>query len=435
MTLSEFEADQIEEIEEMSLRPFVALWSGQAVSILGTRLVRFAIVWWITLQTGSATVLALLSIAAIAPQVIVSPFAGALVDRWNRKRVMATADSLIAVSIAVLAYLYFIGVVEIWHILVVMMFGSTVGSFHFPAMAATTTLMVPKEHLGRVGGMNQTLNGLTSILAPPLGALLLGFLPMGSILAIDVLTAIVAVSVVLLLKIPQPQVTKEQMAQKIISKMAEGFRYVVSWRGLATIVVLAMMINFVISPAFSLLPILVVVNYLGDENTLAIVQSAMAAGMVLGGVFLSIWGGGGRGMYSAMGALLMAGGILVLISLAHVSLFPLILVLFFSVNFLVAIVNGLLLATLQASVPPEIQGRVFSLLGSLSTAMTPVGLALAGPLADLFGVPFWFFVAGAVTMVMTVAVLATPAIKSLDEGPPGAVPEEEESAEINIPEP
>ena len=422
------EAELIEQQEftdDVSMRPFMALWSGQAVSIFGTRLVRFAIVWWITLQTGSATVLALVSIAALVPQVIISPFAGSYVDKWNRKRVMATADSLIAASIALLAFLYFTGAAQIWHILAVMVFGSTVGSFQYPAMAATTTLMVPKRHLGRVGGMNQTLNGLASILAPPLGAILLALLPMGSILAIDVMTAILAVSIVLLLDIPQPQMTETQRKQSVLSNLVEGLRYVAGWRAMAMIVLVAMMINFVISPAFTLLPILVAVNYGGNEATLAVVQSILSVGMVLGGVLLSIWGGGERKLVSAMAALTTAGGSLVLISMAPASQFLYILLLFFSIGFLIAIVNALLMATFQGVVPPEIQGRVFALTGSLSTAMTPVGLALAGPLADLFGVPFWFLVGGLVTVAMSLAGLASPAIRAVEASREESLSDEE----------
>jgi DHA3 family macrolide efflux protein-like MFS transporter len=411
--------------DEKSMRPFVALWSGQAISIFGTRLVRFAIVWWITLQTGSATILALVSIAALVPQVIISPFAGSYVDKWNRKRVMATADSLIATSIALLAFLYFTEAVQIWHILAVMIFGSTVGSFQYPAMAATTTLMVPKRHLGRVGGMNQTLNGMASILAPPLGAILLALLPMGSILAIDVMTAIIAVSVVLLLDIPQPPMTETQKQQSVLSNLAEGLRYVAGWRAMTMIVFVAMMINFVISPAFTLLPILVAVNYAGNEGTLAVVQSTLSVGMVLGGVLLSIWGGGERKLVSAMGALTTAGGVLILISMAPASQFLYILFLFFSTGFLIAIVNALLMATFQGVVPPEIQGRVFALTGSLSTAMTPVGLALAGPLADLFGVPFWFLVGGLVTVAMSLTGLASPAIRAVEASGEESLSEEE----------
>ncbi|TFF91908.1 MFS transporter [Candidatus Thorarchaeota archaeon] len=395
------------------MKSFIALWSGQAVSIFGTRLVRFAVVWWITLQTGSATVLALLSIAALAPQVIVSPFAGAYVDRWNRRRVMAVSDTLIAISIAVLALLYYTGVVQIWHIIVVMMFGSTVGSFHYPAMAATTTLMVPKRHLGRIGGMNQTLNGLASILAPPLGAVLLALLPMGSILAIDVLTALLAVTVVLVLEIPQPETTEEHMEQHVLENLVEGLRYILNWRAMTVIILVAMMINFVVSPAFTLLPILVAVDYAGDESTLAIIQSTLSVGLVLGGILLSIWGGGRRKIVSGMGILIMVGGGLILISLAPPRLSPYILAVFFSVGFLISMVNGLLTATLQGIVPPEIQGRVFALFGSLATAMTPVGLALAGPVADSLGVPFWFLVGGVVTMVMSILALFSGSIRSV----------------------
>jgi DHA3 family macrolide efflux protein-like MFS transporter len=327
---------------------------------------------------------------------------------------MAVSDGLIAISITILALLYYTGVVQIWHIIVVVMFGSIVGSFHYPAMAATTTLMVPKRHLGRIGGMNQTLTGLASILAPPLGAVLLGLLPMGSILAIDVLTALLAITVVLVLEIPQPEITEEHMEQHVLENLVEGLRYILNWRAMTVIVLVAMMINFVVPPAFTLLPILVAVDYAGDEATFAIIQSTLSMGVVLGGILLSIWGGGRRKIVSGMGILTMTGGGLVLISIGPPRLSLYILAVFFSVGFLVSMVNGLLTATLQGIVPPEIQGRVFALFGSLATAMTPVGLALAGPIADSLGVPFWFLVGGVVTMVTSTLALLSKSIRSVD---------------------
>ncbi|MGW8181499.1 MAG: MFS transporter, partial [bacterium] len=169
--------------------PFLIIFSGQAFSLLGSRLVQFALVWHLTAQTGSAQVLSMASIAAIVPQVVIAPFAGALVDRWNRRRVMMISDSLIAGAILVLAVLFAFGKVEVWHIYAVMLFRSAGGAFQWPAMQASTSMMVPKEHLSRVAGLNQSLQGLASILAPPAGALLLELFPIQYVLAVDVATA------------------------------------------------------------------------------------------------------------------------------------------------------------------------------------------------------------------------------------------------------
>ncbi len=156
------------------MAPFFIIWIGQALSLVGSQVGGFALVWWLTKESGgSATVLAGMTLIAMLPQVFLGPFVGALVDRLNRRRVMIVADSLIALFSAGLAVLAWLGVLEIWHVYVIMFIRSLGGTFHYAAMQASTSLMVPKSQLARVGGMNQTLYGVMNIITPPLGALLL----------------------------------------------------------------------------------------------------------------------------------------------------------------------------------------------------------------------------------------------------------------------
>ena len=150
---------------------FFTIFTGQAFSLFGSSLVQFALIWYLTQKTGSANVLATASLFAMLPQILLGPIAGTVVDRGNRRMIMMLSDSLIALSTLVLVYLFWIGKVEIWHIYIISSVRSVGGAFHYPAMAASTTLMVPKEQLARVAGANQTLQGLVSIVAPPIGAL------------------------------------------------------------------------------------------------------------------------------------------------------------------------------------------------------------------------------------------------------------------------
>src|SRR5215203_5475339 len=156
---------------------FFTVWTGQAFSLFGSALVQFALIWWLTQKSGSATVLAIATLVGMLPQIVLGPFAGALVDRWNRRVIMIVADAAIAISTLWLVYLFSTDVVQIWHVYAVMAFRSLGGAFHFPAMSASTPLMVPEEHLTRVNGLNQTLQGINGLIAPPVGALLIGALP------------------------------------------------------------------------------------------------------------------------------------------------------------------------------------------------------------------------------------------------------------------
>jgi MFS transporter, DHA3 family, macrolide efflux protein len=172
---------------------FFTIWTGQAFSLFGSALVQFALVWWLTRETGSATVLATATLVALLPQIVIGPFAGTLVDRWNRRVIMIVADTSIALATLLLFYLFASDQIQIWHIYAIMAIRSLGGAFHGPAMTASTSLMVPDKHLARVAGANQTLQGLLSIFAPPLGALLIELFSTQNVLLIDVGTALLAI--------------------------------------------------------------------------------------------------------------------------------------------------------------------------------------------------------------------------------------------------
>ena len=175
-----YQAGDVSKINSMT--GFIIIFIGQAFSLFGSRLVQFSLVWWLTMESGSASVLAFASIMAIIPQVLLGPFAGTLVDRWNRRIILMVSDGVIALAVVVLAFLFSQGSVQIWHIYVIMVIRSIGGAFQWPAMQSSTSLMVPKEHLSRISGINQSLGGLANIMAPPLGAILLEFVPIQNIL-------------------------------------------------------------------------------------------------------------------------------------------------------------------------------------------------------------------------------------------------------------
>jgi len=215
--------------------PFFTVWGGQAFSLLGSQLVQFALIWWLTESTGSATVLATASLVGLLPQVLLGPLVGTLVDRGSRKWVMIAADSATALATVGLAILFWSGSIQIRHVYLLMFVRSIGGGFHWSAMQASTSLMVPKEHLSRIQGLNQILNGALSIGAAPLGALLLSVLPMQSILAIDVGTAFIAILTLLVIAIPQPvrssSETESGKQASIWKELWAGFQYVGSWSG------------------------------------------------------------------------------------------------------------------------------------------------------------------------------------------------------------
>ncbi|HXD11375.1 MAG TPA: MFS transporter, partial [Anaerolineales bacterium] len=208
---------------------FFTIWTGQAFSLFGSALVQFALIWWLTQKTGSGTVLAFATLAGMLPQVVFGPFAGALVDRGNRRVIMILADGFIALASLVLIYLFATGQVQVWHVYVIMGIRSLGGAFHFPAMSASTPLMVPENQLTRVNGLNQTLQGLNGMVAPPVGALLISVLPTQGILMVDVATAILAILPLLFLSIPQPErkhISSTEKKPSLLQDIREAVMYI-----------------------------------------------------------------------------------------------------------------------------------------------------------------------------------------------------------------
>ncbi|UCD45613.1 MAG: MFS transporter [Candidatus Bathyarchaeota archaeon] len=388
------------ENESRSILPFSILYTGQVFSLLGSRLVQFSIVWWLTSTTGSASVLALGSIIAMLPQVLVSPFAGVLIDRWNRRRVMIVTDTLIALAVVVLAVLYAWDLVSVWHIYGLMFVRSVGGAFHWLAWQSSRNMLVPERHLSRVAGLDQSINGIAGFVAPPMGALLMGFLPIHMILALDVATAAMAIAPLLFIKIPQPPFLHKNGRSSVFASMKEGFNYIRAKTGVLLIVAMAMAINFILTPAFSLQPILVTNHFGGGAIELGLLQSAHGIGLILGGLALSVWGGFKRRAVTSLLALAVSGVFFAIIGLAPPTAFMIAVGASFAAGLLNPMVNGPLMAILQAKVPTEVQGRVFSLIQTGAQLIVPLGLAIGGPFSDTFGVPILFLLGGTIMSIM-----------------------------------
>jgi DHA3 family macrolide efflux protein-like MFS transporter len=257
---------------------FFTIWGGQAISLFGSRLVQFALIWWLTQETGSATVLAIASLIGLLTTVILGPFIGALVDRWKRRQVILIVDTAIALATLLLAYLFAIDAVSVGIIYVLLLVRGIGESFHWPSMSAATSLMVPDVQLTRVQGLYQMLQGGLGIVAAPLAALLLEFIPMQGIMMIDVVTAAFAIFALLAITIPEiDQRERSSPSEKSATfweDFRSGLRYVWSWPGLLMLMLLAMVINFLLTPAGALMPILVSEYFQGGALQLGYIESA-----------------------------------------------------------------------------------------------------------------------------------------------------------------
>ena len=393
---------------------FLAIWSGQACSLLGSRVAQFALIWWLTQLTGSATILATASLVALVPEIVLMPIAGVYIDRWNRRIVMIVADGVIALASLWLAYLFWSGAIQYWHVYVIMFVRAVGGSFHWPAMQASTSLMVPHEHLTRVAGLNQTLFGLLGIFGPPLGALCMGVLPLFGIMLIDVFTAALAIVPLLFVQVPQPPRRAGAGQASFWTDMRAGLVYLLDWRGMLFIIGMAVIFKIATTPAFTLFPLLVSAHFKGDAAQLSLLEALLGIGMVAGGLIMSAWGGTKRRIYTSLVALALSGLCFVVIGFTPATAFWLALAGVFVIGFLMPFVDGTLMAVLQVSIEPEMQGRVFTLLGSLFSISSPIGLALAGPVSDAFGLMIWYVAGGVLTTVTSLAMLFVPDVINVE---------------------
>ena len=399
-------------------RPFFTIWGGQALSLLGSSIAMFALIWWITDETGSATVLAIASLFSMLPGVILGPFAGVLVDRWNRRVIMIAADSVIALASLLLAYLFWVGDVQVWHIYTVMFIRALGSMFHTPAMFSSTALMVPEEHLARVSGLNQAIQGGLSIVGPALGALLLTVLNIYAILLLDVVTAAFAVGPLLFIAIPQPEASAAPNGAGKASVWGDfraALAYLRRWRGLMLLTGVGLVAKLALTPAASLIPILVTQHFNGGAGAMATGEALLGIGVISGGLLLGVWGGFERSAYTIISGIMLMALSMLALGVLPAQAFSVAAGMLFVTGAAVALIDGPFMAVMQKAIAPEMHGRVFMLFNSLISLSSPVGLAIAGPFTDFAGIQTLYLIAGLLMGGMGLAIRFTPAIMHLED--------------------
>jgi len=268
--------------------------------------------------------------------------------------------------------------------------------------------------------MNQTLSGIISIISPPLGALLIGLLPMQGVLAIDVVTAIIAVSILAFVRVPQlprqlAQASSTSKKTTYWQDLREGWAYMISWPGLLGVALLAMVINFLLTPAGAFIPLIVTKVFQKGALELGWVDAAFGVGIIIGGVVLSAWGGFKKRIITSMVGIIGIGAGIMLFGLLPVKLFYIAIVGAFLFGSMQVMANGPLSAIFQSTVDPDMQGRVMSLIGAGATAMSPLSLLIAGPISDWLGIRTWYLIGGAACILMTIIAFFIPVIMNIEQ--------------------
>lgn len=365
---------------QVTFRSYLFFWSGQLVSLLGSSVAQFVIIWWITLETGSALYLSIASFLGLVPMIILTPFAGVLVDRWNRKALIGIADFLQALVTVVLIFLFWLSSVSIWQVLVLLTVRGVFQAFHSPAVSAIVPLMVPKAKLSRINGLNYLFTGAVTLIGPVVAALLLTFWKIHQILWIDAITFIVAVIPLLLITIPS--VRKKQDKSSFKKDLGEGLAFIKNGRGFLPLLILATVLNFLLTPLSTLLPYYVKFDHFGEAPDLAVVMAFFQGGILAGGLLMSVMKGFKKKMVAIMSSIYI-----IFLGYALVALTPTGLFLFMAIGglimaFCVPVANVSIQTIIQTVVPMKMQGRVNSVTMALASAATPAGMILSGVIVE-----------------------------------------------------
>jgi MFS transporter, DHA3 family, macrolide efflux protein len=394
--------------------PYFSLWSSQALTLLGSQLASFVLIWHLTKTTESATVLSLAMLVNLIPQIFLGPFAGVFIDRWSRKMVLISADVLIAFATIALAVLFVFNVANTSVIFMWIFILGIANGIINPSMLAITTSMVPNHHLTRLQGVNQTLQGGLNIIAAPLGALLYETWVIPKTLLINSLPALIAIICLSLIVVPQP-VKSGKVAVKFQQDLLVSLRYILNWPALCMVIGIAVIINFLDAPATALIPLLVSKQFLGDALQLGWMNSIFGIGIVLGGLLLSLWGGFRHRMVTVFTGLIGMGLGALLVGIAPMISFWLAIVGIFLKGMMQSVANAPILSTLQSTVEPAMQGRVMSLVISATSAVAPLGLLIASALGDRLSAQSWFIIFGCSTVILGIAGFLIPTVLRLGE--------------------
>jgi MFS transporter, DHA3 family, macrolide efflux protein len=371
----------LKQLKSEGMLTFSIIWLGQLVSMLGSSLSNFAMDIWVYQRNGSVTELSFMILFTTLPLVLISPIAGVLVDRWDRRWVMIISDAGAGLSTLFMALLLMSGQIQTWHICLATAASSTFSAFQSPAYSAATTVLVPKKNLGRAVGMVEFAQGIGQLFAPVLGGVLLDIIQISGIFILDLGSFIFSTVVLLLVRFPRHQSIEKQPTNKtpILKEVFSGFSYLTAHGGLVALLLF-------LSGSVFLVGIVQVLAYplvlsFASSTQLGIALGVGGVSMIIGSILMGIWGNGRQDYVKVLlGSMILNGfALMVAGSAPDIMIFGVGAVLYFLG---VPFINGAIQVILQKKVPLNMQGKVFSLTGAVSGACLPLAFVIAGPLAD-----------------------------------------------------
>lgn len=391
---------------------FWSIFLGQALSLVGSAITQFVLLWWITDKTGSAAALATAGMAMLLPQAVLGPLGGVFADRHDRQIIMILTDLVSALCVLLLIMMFEYGNVELWQIYVLMATRSAMQAFQGPATMASVATLVPPDFVPRAAGFNQTVQGLSMVGAAPLGALLLSFVPVKYALGVDVLTAAIGISPLLFVTIPTVISTSSRHV-RIWAQFRDGIQRIWSDRSLRGLYMLVTITTMFFMPLFTMIPLLVKSRYHGGPPQLALLESLTGVGMIIGGILVAVIAPK-RKVPWVLGGMSLSCFLIAATAWLPPELFLVCGALWLVGASAFMLANASLMAVLQTVIAQDFQGRAISVLTTMNAVAAPVGLAIANPLGEFLGVSWLFFVFGLSGGFVMISGFLSGSVRRLD---------------------
>lgn len=374
-------------------RTFFTIYAGQAFSLIGSAAVQFALIWWLTIQSGSALTLTLATLVSTLPSLVFGPFAGIWIDRYDRKTVMIAADALSALAALVLVFAFwFLVEPPLWLVYGMLFIRGIGNTFHTPAMQAAIPMFVPADQLVKAGGWGNLIVSLSTMLGTALGAFLMEILPLAFVMLVDVVGAVFAIGCLLLIHLPD--LPRQNQKLHLIADLKEGWRAMMENGPLKMALLPILAATILYMPLGSLFPLLLRSHYLGTARQNALIQILFSGGLMASSLYLGVKGAKGKTFQLISAAIGVMG-----LAAALIGILPSGCFWGFALCCLVMGATGTffnvpLMAYIQKTIPPLQMGKVFSTLSAAMNLAAPFGLLIAGPLGEQIGVDHWFLWSG-----------------------------------------
>lgn len=359
--------------------------TAQTISLFGSSIVQYAIIWYITLTTSSGIMMTISTICGYVPQIVISLFAGVWLDRYDRKKMMILSDAIIASATLIIAILFLCGYRNIWFLFAVLLIRSAGTGIQTPAVNAFIPQIVPKEHLMRINGINSTLSSLMTFLSPAISGTILSLTSIEATFFIDVITAIIGISIMFSLKTPKLiKSIDENNTKSVIQDMKIGLLYLKKNVFIKQQIYYLMIVSVLISPSAFLTPLLVNRAFGTEVWKLTISQMTFSLGAVIGGLLIATWGGFRNRRLTIILATICYGAMM--IGMGTAPFYIIYLVFNFLIGISMPCYNAPVNVLLQENVEPSMQGRVFSIVQIANACALPLGTIIFGPMADIISV-------------------------------------------------